>query len=92
MPRLADAKTPSESETWLETDSPQKLWDEHISKRMPKLFHSQLKGGSWNTDAWLESFPVYLKEQAVGANTPPLIDSTISSAVIVPMWARKSTS
>ena len=65
--RLAEATTPSEAETGPEIETPQKLWDEHISQRKPKLLYSLPKGIDWKTDAWLESFPKYLKERAVGA-------------------------
>ena len=80
--RLTEVKTPVDTRTGLETDSAQKLWDEHISQRKPKLFHSQFKSGNWNTNAWLESFPEYLKEQAVGAKIPPLFNGTSSCAVV----------
>ena len=90
--RLAEVKTPVGTETGLETDSPQKLWDEHISQRKPKLFQSQFKSGDWNTDAWLESFPEYLKEQAVGAEIPPLIYGSTSCAIVVPIGARDLSS
>ena len=82
--RLAEANTPVGTETGLETDSPQKLWDEHISQRKPKLLHSQPKSGNWHTDVWLESFPEYLKEQAVGAQIPPLLMALIPVRMLGP--------
>ena len=81
--RLAEVKTSSEPESELETVTPQKLWDEHISQRKSKLLHSQLKRGNWNTDAWLRSFPEYLKEQAVGAEIQSLINCTASCAILM---------
>ena len=90
--RLAEARTPIDTETKLETDSPQKLWDEHISQRKPKLFYSQLRSGKRNTDAWLESFPEHLKEQAVGAKSPPPLNGTRSSRAVVPIKTKESSS
>lgn len=47
------------------TPSAETFWDEHVSHRKPKLLNSVPKTKQWNTNAWLEGFPHYLKDRAV---------------------------
>ena len=90
--RLAEAKILAGTETGLETDSPQKLWDEHISQRKPKLFHSKFKSGDWNTNAWLERFPEYLKEQAVQHRSHLFLMALLPVQLLDPFWTRELSS
>jgi hypothetical protein len=45
--------------------SAETFWDEYISHRKPTLLLSVPKTKHWNTEAWLEGFPHYLKDRAV---------------------------